>query len=106
MAKRKEQRRIGLIGVVLMAIAGLFAGLFLGAYYSEPIMAGIVDSQNNVIAQQSTSINELRILNQNQKDIILEQDIDIDRFESCYNINVTTYSDMYKLQRCIEQVKK
>lgn len=104
--RKKEGRRIGILGVFLMAIAGLVAGLFLGAYYSEPIMAGIVDSQSATISSQSVKINELNTMNRNQKDTILDQEIDIDKLESCYNINVTTYSDMYRLQRCIEQVKK
>ena len=102
----KKPRRIGLLGVFLMVIAGIFIGTFVGAYYSEPIMAGIVDSQNSMIASQSKSIGELRVMNNNQKETILDQELDIDRLESCYNINVTTYQDMYKLQRCIEQVRK
>jgi hypothetical protein len=57
------------IGIALMIIAGVIAGVFVGAYYSEPIMAGIVDSQTSQINGLKQN---LRIC-QDDKDFYLDE---------------------------------
>lgn len=77
------------IGAVLMVVAGIVAGTFIGAYYSEPIMAGVVNSQSATISEQSNIITKLNLANNNQKTIILDQDVEMDSLNVTINdINV------------------
>jgi hypothetical protein len=62
----KKMKRIG---IALMIIAGIVAGVFVGAYYSEPIMAGIVDSQTS----QINGLKEKLGICQDDKDFYLDE---------------------------------
>jgi len=97
-------------GVLLMAFAALVAGLFIGAYYSEPIMTSIVDSQSIQISELNDFINDYKNTTKTQMKEINGLEIRVDQLELCYktydDTGITTYKDVDKLLKCIGKVER
>ena len=106
----KNPRRIGLVGVVLMAIAvgitSLVIGVYFGAYNAEPIMGGIVDYQNGQITEKNAMISDYKALDREQKNQIGDLNDTVNEATDCYDTFIKNVDPVTvkKFKTCMERV--